>query len=75
MNFKIGDKVEIVKLSQKSVEKSLQYRGSSPLIRCPCEMKRKALKIESLFENDSLALLSFNDSLTLAYIKDLKLIP
>lgn len=71
MDFKVGDKVKIVKLSRETVETALRYKKTSPLVVCPCDLKEKALVIECLFENESLAIVRYGDSISVCKLKDL----
>lgn len=70
--FKEGDIVQIKKLSRETVETALRYKKSSPLMVCPCDLKGKALKIESIFQEDSLALIRFGDSISICKLSDLE---
>jgi hypothetical protein len=68
--FSINQKVKIKKLSKESYLLYKQYKQSSPLIVCPCHLEDKILEIKNLF-NDQIALLQYEDSITIVYLKDL----
>lgn len=65
-----GQKVKIKKLSKESYLLYKQYKNESPLMVCPCHLEDKILKV-SLIVDKKIALLEFNESITIVYTSDL----
>lgn len=70
MTFQQGQKVKIKKLSKESYLLYKHYKNESPLMVCPCHLEDKILEI-SLIIDKKIALLRFNESITIVYIDDL----
>ena len=65
-----GQKVKIKKLSKESYLLYKQYKNQSPLMVCPCHLEDKVLEV-SMIINQNIALLKFNNDITITYVKDL----
>lgn len=65
-----GQKVKIKKLSKESYFLYKQYKNQSPLMVCPCHLEDKILKVSAII-NNNIALLKFNNDITITYVKDL----
>ena len=65
-----GQKVKIKKLSKESYLLYKQYKNQSPLMVCPCHLEDKVLEV-SMIVNQNIALLKFNNDITITYVKDL----
>lgn len=65
-----GQKVKIKKLSKESYLLYKQYKNQSPLMVCPCHLEDKVLKV-SIIIDKTIALLNYNDDITITYTKDL----
>ena len=65
-----GQKVKIKKLSKESYLLYKQYKNQSPLMVCPCHLEDKVLEV-SIIINQNIALLKFNNDITITYLKDL----
>lgn len=70
MIFQPGQKVKIKKLSKKSYLLYKQYKNESPLMVCPCHLEDKILEV-SIIVDKKIALLKFNESITVVYTTDL----
>lgn len=64
-----GQKVKIKKLSKESYFLYKQYKNQSPLMVCPCHLEDKILEVSAIIDN--IALLKFNNDITITYVKDL----
>lgn len=65
-----GQKVKIKKLSKESYFLYKQYKNQSPLMVCPCHLEDKILEVSAIIDNN-IALLKFNNNITITYVKDL----
>ena len=65
-----GQKVKIKKLSKESYFLYKQYKNQSPLMVCPWHLEDKILEVSVIIGNN-IALLKFNNDITITYIKDL----
>ena len=65
-----GQKVKIKKLSKESYLLYKQYKNQSPLMVCPCHLEDKVLEVSTII-NQNIALLKFNNDITITYLKDL----
>lgn len=65
-----GQKVKIKKLSKESYLLYKQYKSQSPLMVCPCHLEDKVLEVSAIIGNN-IALLRFNNDITITYLKDL----
>lgn len=65
-----GQKVKIKKLSKESYFLYKQYKNQSPLMVCPCHLEDKILEVSVIIDNN-IALLKFNNDITITYVKDL----
>lgn len=65
-----GQKVKIKKLSKESYLLYKQYKNESPLMVCPCHLEDKILEVSAIISNN-IALLKFNNDITITYVKDL----
>lgn len=65
-----GQKVKIKKLSKESYFLYKQYKSQSPLMVCPCHLEDKTLEVSAII-NQNIALLKFNNDITITYVKDL----
>jgi hypothetical protein len=68
-----GQYVKIKKLSKESYLLYKQYKNESPLMVCPCHLEDKILKV-SLVVDKKIALLNFNESITIVYTSDLAIV-
>ena len=68
-----GQYVKIKKLSKESYLLYKQYKNESPLMVCPCHLEDKILKV-SLVIDKKIALLNFNESITVVYTSDLAIV-
>ena len=68
-----GQKVKIKKLSKESYFLYKQYKNQSPLMVCPCHFEDKILKVSAII-NNNIALLKFNNDITITYVKDLTIV-
>ena len=68
-----GQKVKIKKLSKESYLLYKQYKNQSPLMVCPCHLEDKVLEV-SMIVNQNIALLKFNNDITITYVKDLTIV-
>lgn len=71
--IKPGQYVKIKKLSKESYLLYKQYKNESPLMVCPCHLEDKILKV-SLIVDKKIALLNFNESITIVYTSDLAIV-
>ena len=65
-----GQKVKIKKLSKESYLLYKQYKNQPPLMVCPCHLEDKVLEVSAIIGNN-IALLTFNNAITITYLKDL----
>lgn len=65
-----GQKVKIKKLSKESYLLYKQYKNQSLLMVCPCHLEDKVLEVSAIIGNN-IALLKFNNAITITYLKDL----
>ena len=65
-----GQKVKIKKLSKESYFLYKQYKNESPFMVCPCHLEDKVLEVSVIIGNN-IALLKFNNDITITYVKDL----
>lgn len=65
-----GQKVKIKKLSKESYLLYKQYKNQSPLMVCPCHLEDKVLEVSAIIGRN-IALLTFNNVITITYLKDL----
>lgn len=65
-----GQKVKIKKLSKESYLLYKQYKNQSPLMVCPCHLEDKVLEVSAVIDHN-IILLTFNNAITITYLKDL----